>query len=161
MHSRYGNRGSAVRIHNIDQAEIEPVYFQRFHMGFCRLSRTWIENVAFHDIAFRNMFLQALDELYGQQVRSMWLASVQLNAYFACHTLIDFGIDFQQSVDTDILREKNLGFILRCGNSAAYTCQIAYSNSTQCDGAYLQKIATRNLLLHFFLLSIKGHFIGV
>jgi hypothetical protein len=86
---------------------------------------------------------------------------VQLNAYFACHTLIDFGIDIQQSVDTDIIREKNLGFVLCCGNSAAYTCKIAYGNSTQRDGAYLQKIATRNLLLHFFLLSIKGHFIGL
>jgi hypothetical protein len=46
---------------------------------------------------------------------------MQFETDFACHPLVDFGIDFQQSVDTDILRKKYLGSVLFCGKSAAYT----------------------------------------
>jgi hypothetical protein len=88
-------------------------------MPFCGIPRTWIENVAFHDAAVRIMRLQGLDEIYRQQVQPMRLTAVQLNAYFACHTLIDFGIDFQQSVDADILRKEYLGFFFRAAPAPA------------------------------------------
>src|ERR1017187_6438448 len=84
----------------------------------CRiLPRAWIEDVAFHDGAVRNMRLQASNKLYGQQVRPMRFTAVQLNAYFAGHSSIDFGVDIQQSVDADIPRKKHLRFAALSRNS--------------------------------------------
>ena len=88
----------------------------------------------------------------------MRLTAVQLDAYFASHTLIDFRIDFQQSVDTDILRKKHLGFVLWCGNSAACTFETAHGNSPQRDGTCLQKIATLNLPFHVLSPLDRGLF---
>jgi hypothetical protein len=72
------------------------------------------------------MRLQALNKLDRQQVRPMRLAAVQLDADFAGHSAIDFGVDIQQSVDADIPRKKHLRFALcGCGAGKLFKSQTA------------------------------------
>jgi hypothetical protein len=107
-----------------------------------------IEHVAFHDGAVGDMRLQAPNELDGQQVRPVRLTGVQLDGDFARHSLIDLGVELQQSVDTDVARKKHLRIALR-SSSAGYAIQIAQGDSAQSDRTLLQKRATQHLLFHF------------
>lgn len=65
----------------------------------------------------------------------MRLTGVQLDGCFASHTLIDFCIDFQQTISTDILHKKHLGFAVFCCESAT-NIKTTYS-SAQREGTNL------------------------
>ena len=159
-----GDHHRPVLVHDIHRAEIPSIDLNGFAMIGRSISLALIQGICFHQVAIGNMLLQGFHHVSRQYIRTVRLAGVQLDACFACDILVDPGVGRQQSVDTDILRKKYLGFVILSGKSAAQHFKIACGNSTQRNcAAILQKPATRNLLFSpgFSSCPIKGNFIGV
>jgi len=121
----HGDHHRAVLVHDVYRAEIPVVDPDGFAMIRRSISLAYIQGIGVHQVAVGNMLLQAFYHFPPQYIGAMRLTGVQLDPYFAGHALIDLGIDSQQSVDTDILRKKYLGFVLSCNNSAPYAFKIA------------------------------------
>jgi hypothetical protein len=95
------------------------------------------------------MRLQAPNQLYGQKVRPVRFAGVQLNAYVAGHTPIDSGVDIQQAVDADVTCKKHLSSVWRgCVDGGI----------TQSNGIFFHMLhwgATRHLAVQICTLSVR------
>ncbi len=139
MHPRNLKHCIAVGVHDVDGTKIESVCLQRLAMSRGDLPGTWIEDVAFHNRAVRNVRLQASNKFDGQQVRPMRFAGVELDAHFASHSSIDFGVDFQQSAHADIPCKKYLRFRL-CGCGVGDAAQVAYGNATRAIAPFFKKV---------------------
>jgi hypothetical protein len=65
-----------------------------------------IEGVGFHQIAVGDPLLQGFHHVPRQYIGAVRLAGVQLDSDPACYALVDFGVDFQQAIDADVIRKE-------------------------------------------------------